>query len=63
MIATLRMLNGLTPSFMYDLHCVGFIDFYWTIKKIAPNFSISHSFPMGAHFCPQKTIFVFFSTT
>ncbi len=32
--ATLRMLYRLTSSFMYDLHCVEIIDFYWTIKKM-----------------------------
>ncbi len=57
MFDTLRMLYRLKPSFlcMFDLHCVGFIDFNWTNKKNALNFSISHSFPMGAHFWARRT--------
>jgi len=47
----------LTPSFMcmYDLHCVGFIDFYRKNKNIFFNFSISHSFSVGAHFWVRMT--------
>ncbi len=62
----LRMLYKLKPSFLslFDLHCFGFIDFYWTNKKNALNFSIS-KFPLISYGCPflvtnDKLRFFFF---